>query len=1724
MDLRIEHGFALQDTQLIPLKAVVSLDLVGISNLTDCLLFGVQAFIRLKCLVTAFPIISFYDGVPSHQPPMDYTPQEESYSPVFVDTFMNSLEIEHGFFKSSFWWTKRMRAAFYRLYHLDFVRAHEADCLFWEEFEYFQTWNGWKDVLLGLPIIQQSPKIDRRLAREAKRRLEAEKAEKEKLKAERRRLGEKLYSKIVRKARARKGFVDADDECEEQSPLINIATGLGIAATALLARKTFKVLDRFEEVMSRVPARNDVESVMRNLNSATETMAETAGGLGSAFASLKKVMTDMYESLKKNMAVPIAGVCLIAITLWWLRCRRAPPMVVTLVKTAVMNRLDACNITDVAAFYVDDSQVEQQGGASNGIAGACLAFLLASTGLKDFGLNAGMASNLMRSIGAAPRAFEAVDGFVQWLLSAIGKMIDFVRKMFNMPALRFFQKNMEGIENLAAKVYECEADELSGKTKLSPDQRLNRIMALHHDVLHYKNVYRGHRDMTYELDTLMRVIVRLSGPLRQTVGSGSGYCQLPLSVLVYSKPGIGKTMTVQAIVAHVLKEAELIDSKMSIADVEKLIFTKPFNSEYMDGYYGQPVYLMDDFMMQKMTAQDKSNGILDLMTYYSSFTQLVNMAACENKGMFPFSSKIIMMTTNMKEFAQVGAQDHMLSVPAIERRIDIHYELVVREQYRRTGSLELDYDKFEDELARCARTSTSSSFPWHIWEAFPLYFGADIPSVREDGAGVPMLDMLKKMIEKLRMRKQSYATINKVSQDILSSPMDEQSPPFVFPEDRAPTYEVFNATVETDFEEIKKTYRQMMREAHPDKGGCTEEAARLNDAYEYIEDWEHRKKGIFGEQKPLGRFMLSLRRLMRKHFQTICLVCALLINVVVWVASYYLVKALLNLVIGMFTSVVNWVMSLFTGKSEPEEQSNQAKAPVNKNTAVKQSDVIDGMHSTIYKNSFKLIVDPNGPARNVQGQVTFLKRDYAIMPLHFYKRIQKALDEGVVRNDTPLHLVQCVSASNIIKLTVRNFMCFDKVTMEDRDICVMRLKSVYTAKDAFKFVVKRDDFRHVGNLSVRLDVCRYKDCITDLPERMIFNTEKVEIPRGSVLIGDTVHSRLLSYDASTIVGDCGAPLTLQQSNRFDCRIWIGLHVGAMRNSKAFATQIDAESLGEAIDHLMKVTADPVVEELSLSETVQQSGLVMSKDIDLFEDETKFADDDFGSIEVAGRLSVAVATSVKSGIVKTIAWDLGLLDSIPEVGALVPMRLAPYTRDGEVVFPMVKSLLPYGGMLQTVDTVAFKHAVFIAMEPFAQATVHVSGCDWTFEEAFLGANAGKGLPKSTSVGYPLCVDYKKKTTLFDMKVDDDWDFGSSSMIAFRGQIERLEEMMEKGVRPYFIARAFLKDELRKPTKSARYIAGTALHYYVLCRMYFGQFVTSQMNTFKSSGMCPGINPYQDWEWLRNHVTRNGPHVWDGDFAGFDVSQQPQMLHTLGEYIVSWYGLRGASARSQKIRRMLLLDLFKSRHAVGRAHACTHVVQWQRSLPSGHFLTTTINSMLSLSAIVGCYADLTLRNDFWETSSAATMGDDNVTGTSSELVDVFNQRTVAEAMMRLYGLTYTAAAKDGKLVDAMSIDEITFLQRSFRVKDKVVVAPIALKSIYSSLAYTKRGDAKYQLEVASQNIEGMLCEISLYPEVKWPSMIEPVLTYARALGLVPRFDVESSLDYFRFTCQREQAGWF
>lgn len=783
------------------------------------------------------------------------------------------------------------------------------------------------------------------------------------------------------------------------------------------------------------------------------------------------------------------------------------------------------------------------------------------------------------------------------------------------------------------------------------------------------------------------------------------------------------------------------------------------------------------------------------------------------------------------------------------------------------------------------------------------------------------------------------------------------------------------------------------------------------------------------------------------------------------------------------------------GDSETSEQSNikddvrkeRAKIPFHRFAEQQAGKAGSGSEKTwIYSGTYKLVVAPSldTPLEDIKvlGQIQFIQGTIAVFPYHYMKNLEENC-----KSDERLHFLHPVYDSWEFSMSVAQFLKQRTTKIDGVDMVFMAfsIKGLKAHHNIIPYMLNERQMHNLLKISetkvtlMVADAVKYKR-----NERLYINRHDHTSPFlehvGSVcMAGGAVINGVLRYEATTTKGDCGAPLVIHNHNNYGCACYIGFHVAGRSNSfetSGYATYVTQENARAAIAKLGSYHDEFLDDLSSRGVTVTpQSGVELSK---------LTRGSMLGVGNVSEGLSMAGRTALK---VSQLQLDLVFGECPTAPAILRPLRV-----DDEIISPMVNGLSAYQTPLEVREPRNLDAIVEMATGPLFQTTRDYNRVIMTPEEAVVGLPDMKLRPiaRDTSAGYPYRLEVSNgKKDFFGS--DGEYTFTSQKWKALETRVLYVVEMAKSNVRLAHVFSDFLKDELRPLHKvesvATRVISGAPLDYVVAVRMYFGAFQSAMFSTRIRNGMSPGINHYSEWGYLAESLLSGGKtKVFGGDFSRFDASEQPYIHVAILDLINRWYRLSPEwSEEDDKVRSILWLDLIHSRHLSGDGSKLNTIVQWNKSLPSGHPLTTMVNSLYSLITLAACYAEATgdLR-DMWKHVFLQTFGDDNVNAPDDTVCEVFNQDTVASSMHKLFGLKYTADDKSDVLTKYGDISAVTFLKRRF-VRDGESpsgwVGPL-LESSFRYIPYWYRNNKDPKGDLI-RNIDMMLGELCLHEPEIW-----------------------------------------
>lgn len=828
-----------------------------------------------------------------------------------------------------------------------------------------------------------------------------------------------------------------------------------------------------------------------------------------------------------------------------------------------------------------------------------------------------------------------------------------------------------------------------------------------------------------------------------------------------------------------------------------------------------------------------------------------------------------------------------------------------------------------------------------------------------------------------------------------------------------------------------------------------------------------------------------------------------------------LLAKLLGFVTGIVSGVVRTILG-FLGLGT-DEQSNIKETFVKKGKQALsptfaaqeeggfQDEHCDEKHNLIYANSYKIFVtiDDKGEKSLVNlGQMQFVESSIAAMPSHFRSGMEARIAKGEMKLEDSVLLISCAKGNMNTTCSIKKFLSLKHHINAKSDLMFIDFSNVIVRAhrkiNSQTLTTAQLNEAFVARPAVILDVAGGGVKTPMVRSRLMGIGVR---PVSELMIGDKTRHNLIAHQCPTEVGMCGAPLVIGNPKHYGGRCLMGIHIAGTTRSfvrEAYATPLTTEMIGAAVKYFSATkdgTEDDLVDkginvkEISLEE---QSGLVDAGLIG-------------GSFQPLFRVEPEVRTAVRTKL------KLSFIGESERFGpsGLAPAHLSATRIGGEIKYPMVEGLRNYQSPVLVRDDPTLPMIVDIATKPFRELSMLDSRAIFTFKQACEGVEGMKIRPinRSTSPGYPFVTKYKngKKEIFGDA---ERFCYDSEACKELEKRVSHIIDRARDNERLAHICIDFLKDEMRPlakvETATSRVIAATALDYLIAVRMYFGAYIASTFRHHTDSGMCPGINPYVDWWRLVQHLHHGeNRKVFDGDFKRFDASEQPDIHWAILDHINAWYN---DGPECMIIRKVLWLDLVHSRHLTGLGSRLDIVVQWNKSLPSGHPLTTVVNSLYSAITLVGCYVELTgdTRN-VHENFRYATFGDDNLNSVSDDVAEVFNQVTVAECMQRKYGLTYTSGAKDGVLTPYKRIEECVFLKRGFYKDSTYAASGWAAPLDPSSYLYTSYVFKNNRMSNAEllEKLNDTLGEMSLHPPEVWESQHGMVFNAIHDLGSVPMY---------------------
>lgn len=801
----------------------------------------------------------------------------------------------------------------------------------------------------------------------------------------------------------------------------------------------------------------------------------------------------------------------------------------------------------------------------------------------------------------------------------------------------------------------------------------------------------------------------------------------------------------------------------------------------------------------------------------------------------------------------------------------------------------------------------------------------------------------------------------------------------------------------------------------------------------------------------------------------------------------FMIGMALGFVVRILGSTVKMLANCLFGKDKDEIENQSLHKPPNtrpglsvpivvNQSVIPYPEVQKGPLTAANASVYALVVLAEGQLPRQIGHLLFVNSSLAVLPKHYRIQLTREVSVGQVADTDSISVVNVVNPSFAFNVPVGVFQQLPGKVDADQDhefIDFAKLK-IRAHRNITNLFIKESDIKRYSGCAVRLDVpCLQPNGTTGFrvehcPRVMLHGLLPAPVPMKRCWRYPTV----VTHD-----GECGSILSLTDGTNASGRVLMGIHCAAsVSTHDGFATIITQEAIREAQNHFSTPDDQFLTDIRNQGYSVTPAELPFEKP---------------GTFMSIGKIEEKYNLPRKTKLY-AIPETTGMFGDY----AYSPARMAPFKQGDKTVFPMLNAVEPYSGPIYHYMHPFVDQAVHIAMQKFDELSQYDTREIFSVERAVLGDPFLKirAIPRNTSPGFPHALTVKNGKRSF-FGEGQDYDLSTEEFETVTERVGEIIAAARHNTRLAHVFIDFLKDELRSDEKvkagKTRLISCAPMEYTIAVRMYFGAFSSAFFRHHTESGMCPGICAYTDWDALARHLQQKGTRVFDGDFKAFDSSEQADILERLCDYINRWYDDGPVNAR---IRKILFMELSHSRHLGGDGTDQCYIYQWNRSLPSGHPLTTVVNSMYCLFTLVHCYIAATGDwTGFWDHVSAATYGDDNVVNPDESVCDRYNQVTVSQLMASNLGMTYTSGRKDGKLEPYTTLDKITFLQRGFRIEKGRVLSPLNPDSFLYTCYWGK--NRQLQQSILIDVFENALEELSQHPPEMWEKYAPKIIAYLR-----------------------------
>nr|AWU67494.1 non-structural polyprotein [Bat dicistrovirus] len=1183
----------------------------------------------------------------------------------------------------------------------------------------------------------------------------------------------------------------------------------------------------------------------------------------------------------------------------------------------------------------------------------------------------------------------------------------------------------------------------------------------------------------------------------------------PVAIYLHGGTGVGKSTLTYPLASEIL--AEIFRREKSNIDLKRywksLIYQRASEQEFWDGYENQMVCVFDDFGQQTDTTSNPNLELFEIIRASNCFPYPLHMAALEQKANTVFSSKIILVSSNLSK-----PKTESLNYPeALYRRFDVAIRVervagnVEREKFDPTEYVFYRYD------LRTNRVLGTITYDQLVTLCSDMYFKRKEFVSSVDG-----------YIEEAISRRMAMAQQQSGDYELAGSSSDADSVYDVYSRYTS-GHPAFYGLVTAP----PVVYRQSALSRISD---------RISEYYDSCLDWWN---GVDPESESaqwriLRRGVDNFRRLkrnltfwweeQRRRFPNIGRVLAGIGLVLTGLVFIRVAAAMWNSRRSNLLSEAAYAQlprkkrvqaeayntPIPTAKSEAYNQpikTAKAEGVIPEQQGVRDLNATEILMSVVRKNLYKMY---ETSCDTPIGHCIFLRGRVCMMPRHYIVAFKKALS-----NDAEAEIyfrAALLDRAFSIKVkellgSLRFYQSPDEASgvVESKDTMAAEIPAAIVHQDIVRYFCTQRSLTSVDRLEIALPVMVNNDVVGSDARIMIVRYRKARgaltrVPQLSV--GDANNHVLRyirnawRYEADTEPNECGSPLIVRNNNINPGKI-CGIHIAGIKGTgEGFAVPIYVED----VENILAMFP----EEARLRQEVRVNlGPVPVQQCQVPQDAVFVR---------MGTISSPIAQPSKTKIRRSSCFGL-----IHEPRTK-PCFLRAMEFEGSLFDPREYRLRRLGGVPRAISRDIVENSAHAFLDELSRVISQSQGAIdenvkpiYTMQEAIQGIDGDlyvNSIKRSTSPGYPFVKMKGFETRVSIFGIEERLDMEGEKSIYVQRRVQDILDAARDGVVLDHYFMDTLKDE-RKPIPKAhktRLFSAGPIDYLIACKMYYNGVVALLQRTRNQSHISVGSNPYSlDWGQIVSVLHSKSRNIVAGDFEGFDASETAHVLRYCFLVLIE-LSKRFLRATEEDVRIMWVLaeSCLCSMHITG-----SEVYQWTHSLPSGHYLTAIINSVfVNVSfgmAWQSCFevTSYMFARQFWKECGIVAYGDDHLVSIPDTRLSQFNQFTLPD-IFRPFGLNYTMEDKDAEVFEeARPITEVSYLKRGFRRCEEDVrwLAPLSLDVILETPMWVHQcSDIDFQ---TNENLDWALRELALHSGDAWDVWSPILIALQRRLGYYTEF---------------------